>query len=98
MNLNLIGEYRKSYLTNRQKNVASDESHAIALNTVYVKMLKESAATKMPISEYDMELIHDLNTNKHYVKLLEEILHMPMNEQKEYLRQVAKIPDLKLVK
>jgi hypothetical protein len=45
-----------------------------------------------------VQLIKDLKTNPHFQQLLEEIMEKPVDDQKDYLRQIAKVPALRLVK
>jgi hypothetical protein len=98
MSVNVVSEYRKKYIKDRRKGADPESSHSSALENVYIQLLHNSAASHMPISDNDISLIKDLNNNPHYVRLLEDILDLPEDQQRDYLARCAKVPQLRLVK
>ena len=98
MKINVIGEYRKQYLKSRIKEIDPQAAHTEALHSVYVALLHASNINKLPISDQDLDLLKDLNKNPHYMRLLEDILDLPADQQRDYLAKCAKVPQLRLVK
>ena len=98
MKINIISEYRKQYIKSRMLELDPQAAHAEALHSVYVSLLHASNINKLPISDQDLLLLKDLNKNPHYVRLLEDIMTMPADHQRDYLAQCAKVPQLRLVK
>ena len=98
MATNVIGEYRRAYIKDRQKGSDQDLAHENALSAIRVHLLQNSAATYTPVSEKDLRLISELEKNPHYQILLEDVIKMPEEKQREYLRSIAKTPKLRLVK
>lgn len=73
-------------------------AHKDALENIYLQLINYSASSCQPVHDRSVQLIKDLNSNPHFQLLLEEIMDQPVADQKEYLRTVAKVPDLRLVK
>jgi hypothetical protein len=97
--MNIIREYRLHYLTNRRvKKYDPEESHTKTLEKIYLDLLQESSQNKKPINDKSMTILSDLNNNPHYQMLLEDILDLPEEDQKDYLQMIAKTPRLSLVK
>jgi hypothetical protein len=98
VSVNIISEYRKHYLKERIDGADPAVAHKDALESIYIKLIHASASTCQPVHDRSVQLIKDLNSNPHFQLLLEEIMDQPVADQKEYLRTVAKVPDLRLVK
>lgn len=98
MSANVISIYRKEYIKNRIKSSDPDQAHAAALESVQISLLYSSACDRMPVKEKDLALLQDLQTNPHYRRILEDITDLGESDQKQYLRQAAKVPALRLVK
>jgi hypothetical protein len=98
MAVNIVGEYRRKYIKERLAGIDPEAAHDLALNEITMQLLHDSAATRVPVNEKDLSMLKDLKTNPHYIKLLEDIVRMPEADQREYLRSIAKVPKLRLVK
>jgi hypothetical protein len=98
MAINIIGEFRRKYIKERIAGKDPEVSQEIALNDVTMQLLYDSAAQRVPVNEKDLSMLKEMKTNPHYIKLLEDILRMPEEKQLEYLRSIAKVPKLRLVK
>ena len=96
--INIVGLYRKHYIKSRLDKKEQDLSHECALQHVYAQLLHASAEMQSPVSRKDLRLIDDLEKNPHYRQLLEDIVQLPEESQREYLRNVAQAPKLRLVK
>lgn len=98
MSVNVIGEYRKHYLKERISGADPAEAHKEALENIYLQLINYSASCSMPVQDRAVQLIKDLKNNPHFQQLLEDVLDMSMDDQKEYLRSIARVPNLRLVK
>lgn len=97
MTINIIAEFRKAYIQQRRKKLDQDSARSAALNTVQLQILHASAAYSKAVSKKDIALLEDLIKNPHYTQLLEDIIGMPEDQQREYLRTVAAAPKLRLI-
>lgn len=96
--MNVIGEYRKHYLKERIGGADPAAAHKDALENIYLQLINYSASSSQPVHDRAVSLIKDLNSNPHFQLLLEEIMDQSVDDQKEYLAAVAKVPQLRLVK
>lgn len=94
--INVVGEFRKSYIKNRL-NKNQEDAKATALHAVQMHLLRASAAHYIPVLKKDLDILKDIEKNPHYTQLLEDILTIPEDQQREYLRNVANVPKLRLI-
>lgn len=96
--INIIGEFRKAYIKQRIDGINQDAAKSAALHTVQTQLLHTSAAHGVAVNKKDLTLLEELEKNPHYTQLLEDVVNMPEEKQREYLRTVAAVPKLRLVK
>ena len=66
---NIVGQFRKAYISYRLDKLDQDGSKAAALHAVQMQLLHASAAHGMPVKKRDLDLIEEIEKNPHYTQL-----------------------------